>query len=66
MSAGAEGSRTPDLLSAIQALCQLSYSPAKALQGNELLFLGPGSYLGCGREKIAGIQDFDQYGVILF
>ena len=28
-SSGAEGARTPDLLGAIQALSQLSYSPAR-------------------------------------
>ena len=28
---GAEGNRTPDLLNAIQALSQLSYSPGKVL-----------------------------------
>jgi diguanylate cyclase (GGDEF)-like protein len=30
---GARGTRTPDLLGAIQALSQLSYSPAKAVRG---------------------------------
>src|SRR5256712_12350682 len=29
---GAEGARTPDLLGAIQALSQLSYSPARGLK----------------------------------
>ena len=28
---GAEGNRTPDLLNAIQALSQLSYTPSKAI-----------------------------------
>ena len=30
VTGGAEGNRTPDLLNAIQALSQLSYSPSKA------------------------------------
>ena len=29
---GAEGNRTPDLLNAIQALSQLSYSPSRAIK----------------------------------
>src|SRR5207253_77913 len=33
-SHGAEGARTPDLLGAIQALSQLSYSPARTLNLN--------------------------------
>ena len=32
MSGGAEGNRTPDLLNAIQALSQLSYSPPERAQ----------------------------------
>ena len=33
-ASGAEGIRTPDLLNAIQALSQLSYSPTPELTGN--------------------------------
>ena len=40
---GAEGSRTPDLLGAIQALSQLSYSPAHAGTGEPSGSLAPGS-----------------------
>ena len=40
---GAEGSRTPDLLGAIQALSQLSYSPAHAGTGELCGSLAPGS-----------------------
>ena len=39
---GAEGSRTPDLLGAIQALSQLSYSPARAGTGERGGSLAPG------------------------
>src|SRR5687767_7581926 len=40
---GAEGARTPDLLGAIQALSQLSYSPAHAGTGERCGSLAPGS-----------------------
>jgi hypothetical protein len=40
---GAEGARTPDLLGAIQALSQLSYSPAHAGTGEHTRSLAPGS-----------------------
>ncbi len=40
---GAEGARTPDLLGAIQALSQLSYSPAHAGTGEPTRSLAPGS-----------------------
>ena len=38
---GAEGSRTPDLLSAIQALYQLSYSPAETQLSHNRVRMGP-------------------------
>ena len=38
---GAEGSRTPDLLSAIQALSQLSYGPKKAFPRQDELRFAP-------------------------
>ena len=37
---GAEGSRTPDLLNAIQALSQLSYGPSTLFIVNQLLERG--------------------------
>lgn len=38
-SGGAEGGRTPDLLNAIQALSQLSYSPAELCDYSDFIHL---------------------------
>ena len=46
---GARGTRTPDLLGAIQALSQLSYSPMRGpVGGARLGSLDGGDALGCG------------------
>ena len=50
---GAEGNRTPDLLNAIQALSQLSYSPTESLKIN----LEPTSVKRLGTSSLLVDQD---------
>ena len=53
---GARGTRTPDLLGAIQALSQLSYSPERRL-------VAPRTVHGSGRQAPPGLEQLSHWGL---